>query len=106
MPRNALGIAAIALSLAATASLAAKKSQTMSDEEVAGLFASTCGFCHQEGGRVPGKGPQLMDTKRSDAFIVSRIKHGKEGYMPAFGQALTDGQIKGIVHYIRNLKPE
>jgi len=26
--------------------------------------------------------------------------------MPAFGRALTDAQIKGIVHYIRNLKPE
>jgi mono/diheme cytochrome c family protein len=106
MSRSVLGIAALAFSLAAAPSLAAKPGPAMSDEEVAGLFASTCGFCHEQGGRVAGKGPQLMGTKRSDAFIINRIKHGKEGSMPAFGQALTAGQIKSIVHYIRNLKPE
>jgi mono/diheme cytochrome c family protein len=106
MSRSAVGIAALALALAAARSLAATQGQAMSDDEVAGLFASTCGFCHQDGGRVAGKGPQLMDTKRSDAFIVNRIKQGKEGAMPSFGQALTSAQIKSIVHYIRNLKPE
>jgi len=97
---------ALTLGLAAASSLVAAKEPPMSDEDVAGLFASTCGFCHQDGGREAGKGPQLMNTKRSDAFIVNRIKHGKEGLMPAFGGALTDGQIKSIVHYIRHLKPE
>jgi mono/diheme cytochrome c family protein len=106
MPRSLLGIAALALCLATTPGLAAKPDPPMNDEDVAGLFASTCGFCHQDGGRAAGKGPQLMGTTRSDAFIVNRIKHGKEGFMPAFGQALTAGQIKSIVHYIRNLKPE
>jgi mono/diheme cytochrome c family protein len=47
-----------------------------------------------------------MGTKRSDAFIINRIKQGKEARMPAFGQALTDAQIKSIVHYIRHLKPD
>lgn len=106
MSKSLLGIAAVALCLAAAPVLAADKGGRMSDDEVEGLFASTCGFCHQDGGRVAGKGPQLMGTKRSDAFIVNRIKHGKEGYMPAFGQALTDREIKGIVHYIRHLKPD
>ncbi|MGO8918537.1 MAG: c-type cytochrome [Stellaceae bacterium] len=106
MPISVIGIVVLAFSLAATPSLAAKQDQAIDDDEVAGLFASTCGFCHQDGGRVAGKGPQLMGTQRSDAFIINRIKHGKEGYMPAFGQALTAGQIKSIVHYIRNLKPE
>lgn len=106
MSGSVLAIVALALSLAATPSLAAKKGQAMSDDEVAGLFASTCGFCHEDGGRAAGKGPQLMASKRSDAFIIDRIKHGKEGAMPAFGQALSDGEIKSIVHYIRNLKPE
>ncbi len=105
MSRSLLGIAVLALSLAATPVLA-RQDRAMSDEDVAGLFASTCGFCHQDGGRAAGRGPQLMGTKRTDAFIINRIKHGKEGYMPAFGQALTDREIRGIVHYIRHLKPD
>jgi mono/diheme cytochrome c family protein len=70
------------------------------------LFASTCGFCHSDGGRVAGKGPQLMNTKRSDDFIRNRIKHGKEGAMPAFGSTFSDADIDKIIHYIRNLKPD
>ena len=69
------------------------------------LFATTCGWCHSDGGRTPGKGPQLMDTKRSDDFIRYRIKHGKEGAMPAFGTALTDADIDKIIVYIHALKP-
>jgi len=99
-------IVVVTLALAALVLPAAAKEKIMSDEEVEGLFASTCGFCHQDGGREAGKGPQLMNTKRSDAFIINRIKQGKEGRMPAFGDALTDGEIKGIVHYIRHLKPD
>ena len=49
------------------------------------LFASICGFCHSDGGRAAGRGPQLMNTQRSDDFIRNRIKMGKEGAMPAFG---------------------
>jgi mono/diheme cytochrome c family protein len=92
-------LAAAALPLAATAA-----EKPMSDAQVRQLFATTCGWCHNDGGRSAGKGPQLMGTARSDAFIVNRIKNGKEGAMPAFEGALTNAQIKGIVHYIRNLK--
>jgi mono/diheme cytochrome c family protein len=53
--------------------------------DVQALFASTCGFCHGDGGRSAGKGPQLMDTMRSDEFLRDRIKNGKEGALPAFG---------------------
>lgn len=107
MRRSVLGIAAAAaLILAAPALAAAKHEAPMSDEDVEGLFASVCGFCHADGGRIAGKGPQLMGTKRSDAFIVNRIKFGKFGRMPAFGQQLSDREIKAIVHYIRNLKPD
>jgi mono/diheme cytochrome c family protein len=69
------------------------------------LFATTCGWCHSDGGRVAGKGPQLMDTKRDDDFIRNRIKTGKEGAMPAFGAAFNDAQIDQIIKYIRALKP-
>ncbi|MBV9434379.1 MAG: cytochrome c [Hyphomicrobiales bacterium] len=70
------------------------------------LFATTCGWCHSDGGRAAGKGPQLMDTARSDDFIRNRIKNGKEGAMPAFGQVFNDSQINSIIAYIRGLKPD
>ena len=74
--------------------------------DVVALFASTCGFCHGDGGRAAGKGPQLMDTKRSDEFLRDRIKNGKEGAMPAFGQMLSDADVDAIIAYIHQLKPE
>src|SRR5579883_910831 len=74
--------------------------------DVGQLFATTCGWCHSDGGRAAGKGPQLMDTKRSDDFIRDRIKQGKPGAMPAFDQMLSDADIDAIIHYIRTLKPD
>jgi mono/diheme cytochrome c family protein len=70
------------------------------------LFATTCSFCHVDGGRAAGRGPQLMGTTRSDEFIRERIKNGKEGAMPAFGEMLSDADIDAIITYIRQLKPE
>jgi mono/diheme cytochrome c family protein len=74
--------------------------------DVQQLFATTCGWCHTDGGRIAGKGPQLMNTARSDDFIRNRIKNGKEGAMPAFGASLSDADIDVIILYIRNLKPD
>jgi mono/diheme cytochrome c family protein len=68
------------------------------------LFASVCGFCHQDGGRIEGKGPKLAGTKRSDEFIIARIRNGKPGAMPAFGGAFSEGQIVAILAYIRALE--
>jgi mono/diheme cytochrome c family protein len=68
------------------------------------LFATTCGWCHQDGGRAEGRGPKLAGTDKSDAFIINRIKTGKQGAMPAFGAAFSDPQIQAIVAYIRGLK--
>jgi mono/diheme cytochrome c family protein len=73
--------------------------------DVEQLFAGTCGFCHSDGGRAAGKGPQLMNSPRDDDYLHSRIKSGKSGAMPAFGGAFTDAQIDLIVKYIRALKP-
>jgi mono/diheme cytochrome c family protein len=70
------------------------------------LFASTCGWCHSDGGRAAGKGPQLMDTAKSDDFIRERIKNGKQGAMPAFDGALSDAQVDAIIKYIHSLKPQ
>ncbi len=105
MKTRALALIA-ALLLAPALSQPTFAARTMSDEDAAGLFASTCGFCHANGGREQGKGPKLMGTARSDAFIINRIKQGKEGSMPSFKDALSDTEIRGILHYIRHLKPD
>lgn len=70
------------------------------------IFATTCGWCHNKGGREAGKGPQLMDTTLSDAEIEQRIRRGKQGYMPSFDGAFTEEEIRGLVAYIRALKPQ
>jgi mono/diheme cytochrome c family protein len=92
-----------------TASFAAAQPTTPEPDNpplnVEQLFATTCGFCHSSGGRAAGKGPQLMNTQRSDDFLQNRIKNGKEGAMPAFGVIFTDAQIGEIIKYIRELKP-
>jgi mono/diheme cytochrome c family protein len=69
------------------------------------LFATTCGWCHLKGGRENGKGPKLMGTTLSDAEIISKIKRGKTGEMPAFASTFTEQQLRAIVTYIRELKP-
>jgi mono/diheme cytochrome c family protein len=67
--------------------------------------ANGCGWCHQNGGRAIGRGPQLMDDPHDDDFLMSRIATGSPGRMPAFGQGLPIEDIQAIVAYIRNLKP-
>ena len=67
------------------------------------MFATSCGWCHQQGGRAAGRGPKLAGDKKSDEFLIARIKQGKPGAMPAFGRAFTDGQIIAILAYIRSL---
>ena len=73
--------------------------------DVKNTFRNICGFCHEDYGRKAGKGPQLMDTQRSDEFMFNRIKHGMPGRMAAFGSVFTDGQIHDIIKFIRSLKP-
>jgi mono/diheme cytochrome c family protein len=70
------------------------------------LFATLCGYCHQNGGRTEGKGPKLAGTKRSDEYIIERIKKGKPGAMPGFGGVFSDGQIIAILAYIRGLEDD
>lgn len=73
----------------------------------ADLFAANgCGWCHEGAGRKAARGPQLMNTARDDAFIMNRVQHGSPGRMPAFGASLSEADIRDIIAYIRNLKPE
>ena len=75
------------------------------DQEAGAFFGSVCGYCHEDGGRRAGKGPQLMGTARTDDYMANRIATGRPGRMPAFGGTLNADQIQAIIHYIRNLKP-
>ena len=90
---------------ASTAGEAQTKAPEASSNDIDGetMFATSCGFCHESGGRVAGKGPKLAGTQRTDDFILFRIKNGKIGAMPAFGRAFSDGQIMAILAYIRGL---
>ena len=104
--QHALSAGAVLAALAAPAAAddqPATPAQAVLDVDQ--LFATTCGFCHANAGRAAGKGPQLMNTARTDDFIRNRIKNGKEGRMPAFG-SFSDGDIDRIIAYIRALKPE
>jgi mono/diheme cytochrome c family protein len=107
-------IGALVISLAATMPAAAQQTSNLPSTsgpsgesfDVNSLFASTCGWCHSDGGRSVGKGPQLMNTQRDDDYIRARIATGKPGAMPAFGEIFDAEQIDAIVKYIRELKPD
>jgi len=73
---------------------------------VKNTFRNICSFCHENYGRKPGKGPQLMGTQLTDEQIFNRIKNGKPGRMAAFGGTFNDDQIRQIVAFIRALKPD
>jgi mono/diheme cytochrome c family protein len=70
------------------------------------IFVNLCGFCHQDGGRVAGRGPKLAGTDRPDDYLVNRIRTGKEGAMPAYARAFTEAQMRSLVAYIRSLKAD
>jgi mono/diheme cytochrome c family protein len=103
-------LSSIVLSLSAASTLALAAAGQVppfkSDADVASFFATSCGFCHEDGGRKAARGPRLMGTKRTDDYIINRIATGKPGNMPAFGATLDFDQIEAIIHYIRNLKPD
>jgi mono/diheme cytochrome c family protein len=100
-------LAALAASLTCVALVSAQNATPPGEEkfDVSQLFATTCGFCHSDGGRAAGRGPQLMNSPRDDNFLRDRIKNGKSGAMPAFGTSFTDVQVDKIIEYIRALKP-
>lgn len=101
----ALLVRSVLITLATPLIAVAQQQTPKPNLDVNQLFATTCGWCHSDGGRSAGRGPQLMNTTRSDDFIRYRIKNGKEGAMPAFGSTFSDADIDAIIKYIRALKP-
>jgi mono/diheme cytochrome c family protein len=105
MPLHAV-LAAILVACAAPAFAADEPAAAPPAFSVKNTFRNICGFCHEDYGRHGGKGPQLMNSDRSDEYLFNRIKKGKPGRMAAFGGAFTDDQIHEIVKFIRALRPD
>jgi len=115
IPRNGAALATLALTLSIGCGWAQQSPTTgagteprppeASPNDIDGptMFATVCGYCHQDGGRAAGRGPKLAGSKRSDEYIIDRIRNGKSGAMPAFGGSLSEGQIIAILAYIRAL---
>jgi len=109
--RSALMACGLAAALAFIAALTASSAHAETGEQttslnVRQLFATSCGWCHQSGGRTEGRGPKLAGTDKSDEYIINQIKKGKPPGMPAFGGSFNDTQINAILAYIRDLKDE
>jgi mono/diheme cytochrome c family protein len=110
MSKSILLAASIALSwpvsVGAQQSQAPNQDRAASPDDIEGgqMFATSCGFCHQNGGRAAGKGPKLAGTTRDNDYLAERIRKGKPGAMPAFGGAFSESQIMAIVAYIRALE--
>lgn len=98
-------VAAAATVLMICTNVAADESASAKPFDVKNTFRNVCGFCHEDYGRRAGKGPQLMNSERSDEFLFNRIKNGMPGRMAAFRGVFTDDQIHQTVVFIRNLKP-
>ena len=73
------------------------------------LFADNCAACHGVGGTpaMVGLYPNLSD----DAWlwggqidqVEQTIRDGRNGYMPAFGEVLSDEKIDQLAHYVLSL---
>jgi cytochrome c oxidase subunit 1 len=65
------------------------------------FVASGCGGCHvlSAAGATGTVGPNLDETKPSEALVVDRVTNGA-GKMPAFGGQLTPDQIEAVAEYV------
>lgn len=104
--RRAGWVALLALVLAAGIPVSLSAADAQEGQK---LFQAKCVQCHAKDGSghtAIGKTLGAADLrsapvqKKTDAEFYQQISHGK-GAMPAFGKALSDGQIKDLIAYIR-----
>lgn len=73
------------------------------------LFADNCAACHGIGGTPAqiGQYPNLRDDAwlwgGDIAQIQQTIQHGRNGFMPAFGEVLGDDRIEQLASYVLSL---
>ena len=69
------------------------------------IFAANCAACHQPTGKgIPGAFPALAGDKfvmGDPAKPVTVLLNGRGG-MPTFRDVLNDGQIAGVLSYVRS----
>ena len=107
MMRSALlGACALGFAFGAPPSPAQTTDQQTASLNIEQLFATSCGWCHQNGGRAEGRGPKLAGSDKSDDYIINQIKKGKPPGMPSFGRSFNDEQLHAILAYIRGLKDQ
>lgn len=75
------------------------------------LFSDNCAPCHQTGGQgVIGFAPNLTDNDWQYGGTYERIQetiiHGRQGYMPAFRNLISDEQIGQLANYVLSLSDE
>ena len=65
------------------------------------MFTSNCGSCHtlEKAGTSGTVGPNLDETQPTFEEAVRQIRNGGGG-MPAFGDQLTDEQIRALARYV------
>lgn len=65
------------------------------------LFTSSCGSCHAlaDAGTSGAIGPNLDQAKPNFKNAYGQIKNGGGG-MPAFGDRLTDDQVRALAQYV------
>lgn len=69
------------------------------------LFAKNCAACHQADGRgIPGAFPALAGSKLalSEPAQAAAVLLKGRGGMPAFSGSLDDGEIAGVLSYVRS----
>ncbi len=74
--------------------------------EGAAIYADRCAQCHGESGQgvsAPSLGDQALLAHASDHFLRYAIVNGRDGTpMKSFADELSDGEIDGVVAYLRS----
>lgn len=66
------------------------------------IYRNHCIVCHRNRG---GRGPDLFETKLSDAQFAAVVLGGREGFrgkMPAFGKRLSLDQVWKVLAFVRS----
>jgi len=108
------------ISLVFIVSMALRLGTLLAAEETATLFTELCSVCHGMAGKGDGPSAQGLEpkpadftnckamTKDSDDVLFKIIKGGGQSagrstVMPAWGDSLSDQQIRELVKFIRGL---
>ena len=80
------------------------------DNAAATLFAENCAACHGDGGTggLLAGAPSLTDASviygQNEATILTTLRHGRRGFMPAWSQRLSPAEINLLALYITTLQ--